>query len=268
VRALYQPRGEAAEYAPLAVNLYRGCPNGCRYCYVPGCLRMPAERFHAEAVPRTGIIEALWMDLRRLRPDGRPVLLSFSSDPYPVTELLYGVTREAVRLLGESGWRVRVLTKMPSLSVRDWGLFEGFGVEFGVSLVWADDSRRAEWEPHADCVEYRVACLRAAKAAGLRTWVSMEPVIDDGEALRVLELAGDCVDVWRIGKLNHHPEIERRIDWSAFLHELLVELHASGSRYYIKNGLWRFACKADREAYGQSVGVDDAPAAVLQGANS
>jgi len=37
---IYEPKGMALEYAPLACNLYRGCQHGCRYCYAPNCLFM------------------------------------------------------------------------------------------------------------------------------------------------------------------------------------------------------------------------------------
>ena len=30
---IYQPQGEAGEYAKWAINLYHGCSNGCTYCY-------------------------------------------------------------------------------------------------------------------------------------------------------------------------------------------------------------------------------------------
>jgi len=35
---IYEPRGRAGEYAPLAVNLYKGCGHGCVY-YLKNDLR-------------------------------------------------------------------------------------------------------------------------------------------------------------------------------------------------------------------------------------
>ena len=58
MNAIYEPRGAAAEYAPLACNLYRGCGHGCKYCYAPACLRMGREEF-ARPAPRPGILDAL-----------------------------------------------------------------------------------------------------------------------------------------------------------------------------------------------------------------
>jgi DNA repair photolyase len=37
MRIIYEPKGRALEYAPLAVNLYRGCSHGCDYPRGWGC---------------------------------------------------------------------------------------------------------------------------------------------------------------------------------------------------------------------------------------
>ena len=43
MKIIYEPKGKALEYAPLACNLYKGCPHGCRYCYGP-TLPNPAKK--------------------------------------------------------------------------------------------------------------------------------------------------------------------------------------------------------------------------------
>ena len=63
---IYEPKGAAREYAPLAVNLYRGCLHGCAYCYAPACLRMPADAFHEEAAVRPFAINRLEEDAVKL----------------------------------------------------------------------------------------------------------------------------------------------------------------------------------------------------------
>jgi hypothetical protein len=49
---IYAPKGQAAEYAPLAANLYRGCGHACAYCYVPLVTKQPRPDFNAGAVER------------------------------------------------------------------------------------------------------------------------------------------------------------------------------------------------------------------------
>ena len=58
---IYEPRGRAGEYAPLAVNLYRGCGHGCIYCYAPEATFIDRREF-VKATPRQGIIEKLEKD--------------------------------------------------------------------------------------------------------------------------------------------------------------------------------------------------------------
>jgi DNA repair photolyase len=36
MQTIYEPKGKAREYAPLALNLYESCPHGCKYCYKEG----------------------------------------------------------------------------------------------------------------------------------------------------------------------------------------------------------------------------------------
>lgn len=56
---IYQPRGQAGEYAALATNPYRGCGHGCAYCYVPAVLRMDRREFDAGATLRPGYLQGL-----------------------------------------------------------------------------------------------------------------------------------------------------------------------------------------------------------------
>lgn len=45
MNVIYEPKGKAGEYSPLAVNLYRGCDHGCTYCYAPAATRTARETF-------------------------------------------------------------------------------------------------------------------------------------------------------------------------------------------------------------------------------
>jgi DNA repair photolyase len=122
-RAIYKPRGAALEYSPLAVNLYTGCPHGCKYCYVPGCLRKTPEEFHGAYTPRKNIVAMIQCDLEEMEKaqDKRTVLLCFTCDPYPGDDM---VTREVLERFREFNQPFQLLTKGGMRAVRDFDLYK------------------------------------------------------------------------------------------------------------------------------------------------
>jgi len=244
MRAIYEPKGKAREYAALACNLYRGCGNACGYCYAPSVLRMSRAEFQDDPKPRPNILNTLRDDLERW--DGPipadPVLLCFTCDPYQAIEKEHRITRAAIEILGRAGWKVRILTKNPRAAmILDGDLFEAHGVEFGTTLVFAEDCVREDWEPKAESVTDRIMGLHWARQLGLRTWCSIEPVIDPKQSIEVIHLTARFVDTFKVGKLNHDAALEATIDWRGFLWEALRTLADLDAGYYIKDDLWAFA---------------------------
>lgn len=66
--------------------------------------------------------------------------------------------------------------------------------------------------------------------------MSVEPVIDPVQALRLIEELNPWVDGWKVGKLNHHP-LARETDWYGFAAEVERLLQLSGKEYLIKESL-------------------------------
>ena len=83
--------------------------------------------------------------------------------------------------------------------------------------------------------------LKAAHEAGVRTWVSLEPVIDTAQALAVIQEALPYVDFWKVGKLNHMKAVEEKIDWPKFRADVLTLFAENDKRekfdFYIKQDL-------------------------------
>jgi DNA repair photolyase len=239
MKVIYEPRGAAREYAPLAANLYRGCSHACRYCYAPACLRMDPGAF-AHAAPRTEVLRHLAVDAARLRGEAGPVLLSFTHDPWQPCEREHRLTRGALAILTRVGIGVRTLTKAPLRALEDDGAaLVAADAEFGVSLSWTDDSLRAQWEPLTEGVSDREAALRRARAMGLRTWLSVEPVIDVDEALGVIERLSGWVDMVKVGKLNHDRALESACDWGRLVEESESIFRTTHQAYYLKADLVR-----------------------------
>lgn len=239
---IYEPAGRAREYADLALNLYAGCRHGCRYCYVPAVLRKTREEFHAGARARPRILEQLRKEAPAYSGDPREVLLSFTSDCYQAEENVLRLTRQALEVLADNGVRSAVLTKAPGLAIeRDLDVLVRARTRFGVTVVSLEERFRADWEPGAPSVEVRLSALRMAAAAGLRTWVSVEPVISPVAAYDVLrECARIGVGDVRIGKLNHMPQMEAQVDWREFAQEAVRICQGAGLRFYLKDDLRRW----------------------------
>jgi hypothetical protein len=113
--------------------------------------------------------------------------------------------------------------------------------QLGITLCFADDILRRDWEPCASSVDDRLNVLKTAYEAGIFTWVSLEPVIDPDQALAVIRLAHPYVNFWKVGKLNHMKEYERTVDWGKFLFDAETLLTKLGAKYYIKNDLRSFS---------------------------
>jgi len=236
---IYQPRGAAREYAEYAVNIYRGCSHGCRYCYAPSCLRMSRDQFRAATTPRPNLLDRLKHDLAAHGRPVAPILLSFTSDPYQPAESVHGLTRDVISLLESHECSIRLLTKAPSLAMhRDGQLLAEAMVDCGTSLSWTRESDRCHWEPNAATIVERLDYLRWARDAGLPTWVSVEPVIDPDQAIDVIRLCGSFVDMIHVGRWNHDRRANE-IDYGAFLRRSLSALSQLPCDYRIKDALWR-----------------------------
>lgn len=235
---IYEPKGRAMEYSPLAANLYTGCVHGCKYCYAPAVLRKKRESFHSNDVqPRLKILERLETDCIKMTGDIRQILLCFACDPYqPI--VLGDITRDALLILEKYDMNVAILTKGGMRASRDFDILERNGWSFGTSMTFSHNNFIEEWEPRAADVNSRVEAIRLAHKMGIRTWLSLEPVISVGQTLWLISFLKGDVDHWKIGKLNHMPKIERDIDWSSFL--ILVEKYLAGESYYIKKDLEAF----------------------------
>ncbi len=242
MRALYQPKGRAREYADWACNLFDGCTHGCTYCYVPAILRLARAEFHGETTLRAGVLEQLRRDAIRLHNGGvtGPVLMCFTSDPcqnpYTVEH-----TIEAIDIVNSAGLAVNVLTKGHYTPFVIQKLAEGRGNRFGVTLTRGG----RDVEPEAGTHEFRLRALDLARRRGLRAWASIEPVLDFENGLDCIRDAADCgMGEIRVGKLNGlHPKMF--IDWPAFRENAVELLERLGyrpepnaaRRYYIKRDL-------------------------------
>jgi DNA repair photolyase len=244
MRLIYEPGGRAREYAPLAVNLYQGCDHGCLYCYVPGARHITREDFQGSR-PRFCLEDTLrWLarDLETLQKAGdeREVLMSFSCDPYCRADCDCLLTRDAIQLFIHYGRRFALLTKAGMESTRDFDLLKTYPLcLYGTTLtLW--EPERTHWEPHAASTEERIRALALAHKLGIRTFASLEPLINLSHSLDIIQATLEYVDQYRLGKLNHY-RLPYEIDHAAYLRDAVAILEEAGKPYLIKDDLRRAA---------------------------
>lgn len=198
---------------------------------------MTPEQYHANAEPRKDLLKKLRADAIELQGDEREILCCFMCDPYQFG-LENNLTREALEILAANDLRVQILTKGGTLACRDFDIVAAHGWKFATTILLTSQKDADEWEPNAAPLSDRKAAVMEAHKRGIKTWVSVEPVIYPDQALRVIEELLPFVDFWKVGKMNHDPNIESRVDWEAFLSD--VESLLCDRPHLIKKDLAKF----------------------------
>lgn len=236
---IYEPRGKAGEYAPLAANLYKGCSHNCVYCYAPSATFKTREVFHSNDFirPRPKVLEQFKKDCVKFTGDKREVLFSFTSDCYQRIESEIKLTQQALQIAKPHDIFAVILTKNGVLSRRDLPLLASFERrKFGVTLTSDSPKVSLKWESGASLPSDRILALQDAWTLGIKTFVSFEPVIDPEAVYRLIDKTHEFVDFYKVGKLNYHP-FQKTIDWPLFRETVIQKLEYYGKKYMIKKDL-------------------------------
>lgn len=230
---IYEPRGKAAEYSPLAANLYAGCGHGCIYCYAPAATYKTREAFYQPA-RRKNVIEQLSKDAEKLRNDKSNVLLCFTCDPYQKINESFGYTRDAIMALNRRNIGATILTKGGKRGEQDFDILaKNPKNKFGVSLTCRGLEMSKIWEPGAALPDERIRSLKLAHNKGIETWVSFEPVLFPEDVYDMIKETHKFVDLYKVGKLNYHPRA-KEINWPEFRKHVTTLLKSLDKKYYLK----------------------------------
>jgi DNA repair photolyase len=236
---IYETKGRAREYCELAANLYRGCSHGCVYCYAPSATYRTRENFSHSSV-REDVISKFEKDAILLEKQGeeRPILLSFTTDPYQQLDVEKELTRQAIKILHDHGLKVRILTKGGKRSERDFDLLAANPElsEYGATLVFTNEAMRLKIEPYAASTNERIESLKNAHVLGIKTFVSLEPVWEPTQTLELIDLTYEYVDTYKVGKLNYHPK-QKETNWNMFTKDVSSRLQSYNKDYYLKKEL-------------------------------
>lgn len=244
--AIYEPKGAAREYSPLALNYIKGCDHGCVYCYVPKMMKVfdsKYEHSHVYIKEEKKLIREIIASAKKHRNSPIQVFLSFLTDPYSSFNETTKLTRRVLEILLEYNIPVSILSKGGLRMLEDIDIFKKFGdnIQVGASLTFTSEADSLKWEKGAAVPEERFTSLQQLHKEGIKTWASMEPVIFPEQSLEIMEMTSDYVDGFKIGKLNHFKKHEQKFDWTMFLNSSIEVMRKHNKMFYIKNDLFEFA---------------------------
>jgi DNA repair photolyase len=174
-----------------AINPYRGCEFGCRYCYARYThefMEMAPKEFEQKIYFKQNAAWLLEQELKALKP-GTVIALGTATDPYQPLERRQRVTRSLLEVFARhSGFRLGIVTKSP-LIVRDLDLLKQISERNRLTVhltVTTTDLKLARiLEPRAPRPDLRMRAVARLREAGLRAGVMCSPLmpgITDGFA--------------------------------------------------------------------------------------
>lgn len=195
--------------------------------------------FDAGAVPRDGFLKALERDAVKYQAAciTEQVMLSFTTDPYHPGDT--GLTRRTIRSIQAHGLGICTLTKGGTRALRDLELFRPDRDAFASTLTSLDPDFSAKWERFAAPPADRIEALRTFHAAGIYTWVSLEPTLDTAASAALIEATHPFVDLYKIGRANYLP-MTSTTDWRAYTEAMIALCTRLGVDHYIKHDLQPF----------------------------
>lgn len=243
--AIYEPKGAAREYSPLALNYIRGCDHGCVYCYVPIMMKRFDKGYTHSNVyikEEKKLLKEVELSAKKFRNSERQVFLSFTTDPYSSFNQETKLTRRVLEILLHYSIPVSILSKGGYRVLEDLDVIKKFGpnIQVGASLTFTNPEDSRKWEKGATLPGERFDALKQLHNEGIRTWASMEPVIYPDQSLDIMHITNEYVDAYKIGKLNHFKKHEEKFDWKQFLTDSVSIMRQYGKEFYIKKDLLDF----------------------------
>jgi DNA repair photolyase len=167
-----------------AINPYRGCEFGCRYCYARYTHEFMELRegqdFEDKIYAKAHVAELLRRDLRKTdRKDG--IAIGTATDPYQPAERRFGRTRAILEVFAEDrGRHLSIITKS-DLILRDIPLFVELKrsnvLHVSLTITTLDTELARLLEPRAPRPDLRLAAVERLAQAGISVGVNPNPIM-------------------------------------------------------------------------------------------
>ena len=264
-KAIYTTKGAAREYGRVGCNFYTGCPHECSYCYLKR--GAPSKQLGGNVVQlkkcfknkHRGLMndkdyalikfkDEVFKYVDVLRQTG--IFFSFTTDPMiPETRVLtlqaldhlYWMGVPATVLTKDASWMDDNLSKIHLRTI----ISDQRDISFGFTLTGRDDM-----EPKASSNADRIKAMRYLHDSGLKTWASIEPVIDWQHANMVVEMSLDCCDHYKIGlRSGVKKDYYDLVGSGIHLDELTKKITDAGKTVYLKESARALLRRCYKEDY-------------------
>ncbi len=166
-----------------AINPYRGCEFGCRYCYARYThefLEQTPEEFERKIYFKQNGPWLLAQELKRLKPDTE-ISIGTATDPYQPLERKLEITRALLEVFAQhNGLRLGIVTKS-TLIERDADLLKNIAAKNSLTVHLTVTTMSASLarvlEPRAPRPDLRIRTLARLREAGLRAGVMCSPLM-------------------------------------------------------------------------------------------
>ncbi|RLI78698.1 radical SAM protein [Archaeoglobales archaeon] len=149
-------------------NPYTGCQHNCLYCYstyIPNFRNLRLKK---------DLFRKIVRDLEKL-PKYALISMSNSSDPYPIVEKKYRITRKCLEIFKEYDIRLLIVTKGDTV-VRDVDLMSEMNSAVSITIT-CDDKTAKILESNAPTTEKRIDVIKVIKDAGIPTVLRLDPIM-------------------------------------------------------------------------------------------
>jgi DNA repair photolyase len=240
-KAIYNPSGKAQEYSYWACNFYKGCSNGCKYCYLKkgrnskilgGNKPELKACFKNEGHAIDIFIKELIKNQSQLQKHG--LFFTFTSDPFLKETLSLTIT--AINICQFYNIPVKILSKSGYFGLLDntENIYKRSSIAIGFTLTGHD-----ELEPNAIQNKERIEALKMFKELGYKTFASIEPIIDFPSSKNMIKQSIDYCDLFKIG-LESGKKYSKN-EAQKFISDLIVGAEVNNIKVYFKDSLLKCA---------------------------
>ncbi len=182
-----------------AINPYRGCEFGCRYCYARYThefMEMTPDEFERKIYFKRDSAWLLEQELKRLKP-GTEIAIGTATDPYQPLERRLKITRSLLEVFARrGGFRLGIISKS-TLIARDADLLKEVArsnsLTVHITVTTMNTNLARKLEPRAPRPDLRMRTIAELREAGLRAGAMCSPLMpgitDSASSIRAVARA-------------------------------------------------------------------------------